>query len=226
MVRKIQETPPEAIVLTIETYLHTIAAKLSAADMRDRSLESQLQDILASIAALQYDRETVLAQKRTRQEADRLDSLGPERQMSRSALLEARYEEIRHLFTPEEAEIRPRDGQLVIRLKAMDFPVGQSVILPRNYPLLSKVQRALRNFEDVDLIIEGHTDSTGSDEANELLSEQRAEAVRHYLVMNDTLSYDKIIAVGYGATRPLAADDTPEGMALNRRIDLIITPRY
>ena len=73
-------------------------------------------------------------------------------------------------------------------------------------------------------MIEGHTDSTGGDEINQVLSKQRAEAVRAYLVANQTIRADKIDSRGYGPTRPLASNTTPEGRAINRRIDVVITP--
>jgi outer membrane protein OmpA-like peptidoglycan-associated protein len=106
----------------------------------------------------------------------------------------------------------------------MNFPVGQSVIMPENYALLGKVQRAIRAFGEPDVIIGGHTDSTGPEPINEHLSQQRADAVRQYLVANRTLPYDKIIAVGYGSMRPLATNSTEEGRATNRRIDVTISP--
>ena len=65
---------------------------------------------------------------------------------------------------------------------------------------------------------------TGSDEVNEHLSQKRAEAVREYLVANRTLPYDRIVAVGYGSMRPLASNETIEGRAINRRIDVILKP--
>ena len=66
------------------------------------------------------------------------------------------------------------------------------------------------------MVIEGHTDSTESDEVNEHLSQQRAEAVRQYLTANRTLPYDRIVAVGYGSMRPLASNQTAEGRAIKR----------
>ena len=74
------------------------------------------------------------------------------------------------------------------------------------------------------IVIEGHTDSTGSDAMNEHLSQRRADSVREYFVANGTLPKDKIVSVGYGSKRPLASNQTAEGRAINRRIDLIITP--
>ena len=64
-----------------------------------------------------------------------------------------------------------------------------------------------------------------SHDVNENLSQQRAESVRQYLLANKTLSYEKIVAVGYGSKRPLASNATPKGRAVNRRIDGIIKPK-
>ena len=107
----------------------------------------------------------------------------------------------------------------------MQFPVGQAVIMPENYKLLSKVQRAIGNFEGSSITIEGHTDSTGSKEMNDVLSQQRANAVKDYLVANKTLPSSKIVARGYGSVKPVASNATTEGRAANRRIDVIVTPQ-
>jgi outer membrane protein OmpA-like peptidoglycan-associated protein len=109
-------------------------------------------------------------------------------------------------------------------LRGIRFPVGQAVIMPENYDLLSKVQQAINKFNEPSVTIEGHTDSTGSNDVNELLSQQRAESVRQYLVGNGIIQDDIVVAVGYGSARPLATNETEEGRAINRRIDVIVTP--
>jgi outer membrane protein OmpA-like peptidoglycan-associated protein len=96
--------------------------------------------------------------------------------------------------------------------------------MPENYALLSKVQRAIRVFSEPNIVIEGHTDSTGSDELNAHLSEKRAYAVGQYMIANRTLPENKIVSVGYGSVRPIASNKTANGRAINRRIDLIIKP--
>jgi outer membrane protein OmpA-like peptidoglycan-associated protein len=131
---------------------------------------------------------------------------------------------IQSYFKPQEAEVYKQGNQLVIRLKSIQFPVGKEIIMPNNYQTLSRVQQAIRTFSEPDVVIEGHTDSTGSDEVNEHLSQKRAESVREYLVANRTLPYSKIVAVGYGSMRPLASNETASGRAINRRIDVIIKP--
>ncbi len=134
------------------------------------------------------------------------------------------YNEVQAFFGEDEAEVYKQGNKLVIRLKGIHFPVGQAIIMPANYGLLSKVQRAVRTFDEPVVVIEGHTDSTGSAATNEHLSEQRAKAVQEYLVANQTLPASKTTAIGYGSIRPLASNATPEGRAVNRRIDIVITP--
>ena len=207
--------------------------------MRDHPFDTQVENILGMITALQYERSAMIEKVKEQQTLnaslqERIVALGGDTQAEQTARqriiadkrLNELFEKVRAYFEPDEAEIYKRQGQLVIRLKAIEFPVGQSVIRPKNYPLLSKVQRVIRTFDDVDVIIAGHTDNTGSEEVNEHLSEQRADAVRHYLVTKETLAYDKIIAVGYGSTRPLASNKTKKGRSINRRIDLVITPYF
>ena len=107
----------------------------------------------------------------------------------------------------------------------MQFPIGKAVIMPENYELLSKVQQALRSFDEPEVIIEGHTDSTGSADVNEQLSQERAEAVKQYLIANKTLPESKLFAIGYGSSKPLMSNETADGRAANRRIDVIIIPQ-
>ena len=103
-------------------------------------------------------------------------------------------------------------------------PAADGSIPPAAQELLLRAVEFLKDNPQFVVEIQGHTDSTGSDEVNEHLSQQRAEAVRQYLVANRTLSYDRIVALGYGSMRPLASNQTAEGRAINRRIDVIVRP--
>ena len=135
------------------------------------------------------------------------------------------YNKVSSYFSADEAEVYKQADQMIIRLKAMRFPVGQAVIMPENYALLTKVQKAIRTFDKPDVLIEGHTDSTGSQVRNQLLSQNRAESVRQYLIANRTVPANKIKAQGYGSSRPLVSNETAEGRAVNRRIDIVLMPR-
>lgn len=88
--------------------------------------------------------------------------------------------------------------------------------------MMAKVQRAIRSFDDPLVIVEGHTDSTGSSDTNDRISQARADAVKAYLLANETVTDDRVTAVGKGFSEPLASDRTSEGRAQNRRIDIII----
>lgn len=235
--RKIKSMDPEQIALWMEDILYKTTRKLSAPDMRDQEFGVQVENILGTIDTLQSDhdfmikkvnsqqeqmevlnRRIALLDKQTRRGQAEKDRLEAEKQFNQ------RYNEVQTFFDSDEAEVYKQENQLVIRLKAIKFPVGQSILMPGTYTLLSKVQRAIRIFGEPQVVVEGHTDSTGSTEVNEHLSQQRAQAVMEYLIANKTLPSDKIIAVGYGSVRPLASNETPQGRAVNRRIDVIITP--
>ena len=77
---------------------------------------------------------------------------------------------------------------------------------------------------DIRVTVEGHTDSTGSDSDNKLLSQQRANAVWQYLAPGLQLPAEQVSIKGYGESRPVASNDDEEGRALNRRVDLLIKP--
>lgn len=86
---------------------------------------------------------------------------------------------------------------------------------------LSRLLEVARSCPNVRIHIEGHTDAEGSPEGNQVLSEERAKAAVDYLVSHG-IPIEKISAVGYGATRPVAANDTPESRAMNRRVEILI----
>ena len=231
--KKVQDLGPEQIALILEEILYRTSRQMAAPDMRDQPFGRQEENILATILAQQEDHKFTVNKIKDQQLEitdlqNKIASLeGQSRQQQERLVAEKKlnqvFTEVRNYFDPNEAEVYKRENQLIIRMKAINFPVGQSVIMPENYALLSKVQRAIRAFGEPDVIIGGHTDSTGPEPLNEHLSQQRAEAVRQYLVANGILPFDKIIAVGYGSMRPLASNSTEKGRAMNRRIDVTIS---
>ena len=98
----------------------------------------------------------------------------------------------------------------------------EKTILQALFALLTKVKQAIALYPGARIVIEGHTDAYGTDENNLVLSQQRADAVRQYLLANSPISADEIEAVGYGETRPIANNETKEGRQKNRRIDVVI----
>ncbi len=235
--QKFQTMEPEKITLWVEKILYRTTRKLSAPDRRDEPFDAQVDKILDAIGTLQNEYQLAtnkVAMKKSEMEAmQKKISLLEEREkrlQNTEERLEAErsfqqiFHKIQTEFDPAQAEVYKQGDKLYIRLKSIQFPVGQDIILPRNYPLLMKVQKAIMAFNEPTVVIEGHTDSTGSKAKNDELSERRAQAVREYLVANGTLPKDRIFAEGFGSRKPLAPNETAEGRAINRRIDVVISP--
>ncbi|MFO7287383.1 MAG: OmpA family protein [Gammaproteobacteria bacterium] len=91
------------------------------------------------------------------------------------------------------------------------------------YDVLNSVALVLNEFNQTVIEVAGHTDSTGSEEYNQRLSERRAASVAAYLRTRGVRA-DRIIEVGVGESRPIASNDTPEGRQQNRRVELTIVP--
>lgn len=238
--KMIRKQSSEKTALWFEGVINNIAETIPAKDMRNRDFNTQTRNIKESIKVLKNDQQ-FLAKAKIEHEneisdlRDKVTDLRAkvegmsESQKEVLAELEAeknfqkKFKEIRTYFKPEEAEIYKTEGNdLLIRLRAIKFPVGKHILLPENYSILSKVQQSIRTFGEPEVIIEGHTDSTGSKELNEDLSHKRANSVLEYLSANETLPTEKLMAVGYGSQKPIASNKNKEGRSLNRRIDIII----
>ena len=102
------------------------------------------------------------------------------------------------------------------------FDFNSSVIKPMSFPTLNKAGDALMNFPHYQVAIEGHTDDVGSNDYNQRLSEQRAQAVADYLGRNFGISGSRFRVAGYGEKMPVADNKTEDGRALNRRTEIII----
>ncbi len=102
------------------------------------------------------------------------------------------------------------------------FDFDKAVIKPEAYPLLNEVVDILRQNPGLNVTFEGHTDSIGTDRYNQKLSERRANAVMQYM-LNKGIPASQISTAGYGESQPRATNQTDEGRALNRRVE--ITPR-
>lgn len=131
---------------------------------------------------------------------------------------------IRATFAHDEGKVLMDGDNVIIRLYGLNFPSGKAVIEPQYFTLLSKVRKSFSKFRNCEVLIEGHTDSTGADSLNQKLSEERAEAVRQYILANASIVPEKINSIGFGETKPVATNETKSGQAKNRRIDVVIIP--
>jgi len=101
------------------------------------------------------------------------------------------------------------------------FATGQATILPGAQAQLNQVADALKTQAEHHFVIGGHTDTTGTDQINDDLSTRRANAVRDYLIVRG-VSADAISAKGFGSHLPVADNQSTEGRAMNRRVEIIV----
>lgn len=106
-------------------------------------------------------------------------------------------------------------------IKGINFATGSAKILAGSFKVLDRAVKVLAEFPELRLRIEGHTDSTGSADLNRTLSQQRAEAVRDYLVKKG-IAADRLQAAGFGPDKPIADNATAKGRAANRRTEFTL----
>ena len=112
------------------------------------------------------------------------------------------------------------DTQGRVRIYGIRFALDSAVIETESYPILAEVLALLKNDTAGNLSVEGHTDSTGSAERNQVLSRQRAESVKAYLVAGG-IAAERLATAGFGATVRVADNGTELGRAQNRRVELV-----
>lgn len=112
-------------------------------------------------------------------------------------------------------------GKVITLSGGLVFATNQSTVLPGAQEQLNKVADALKTQAERHFVVEGHTDSQGTDALNQELSKKRAEAVREYLIVRG-VAPDAISAVGWGPSHPVSDNKTVEGRAMNRRVEIIV----
>ena len=140
------------------------------------------------------------------------------------ARVKEQFEQVEKMFSASEARVFREGNNIILRLNGLTFDSGKSQIKPNSFDLLAKVERAIDVFPRSELIIEGHTDSFGGDDFNQKLSQERAESVQQYMINAMRIPTYRLIATGYGETRPVASNETESGRTRNRRIDIVIRP--
>ena len=115
--------------------------------------------------------------------------------------------------------LMPIDPGSKIVLRNVFFDLGKATLKPESYPELNRLAEILKRYPGIVVEVSGHTDNTGSYQFNMKLSQRRAESVVLYLISQGVPS-SALVAKGYGPTQPVAPNATPEGRALNRRVEV------
>ena len=122
------------------------------------------------------------------------------------------------VITPDPIVVElPKVRTIIIRLD-VKFEFDKDIVLAVYSKELETIASAMRAHDDIDLVLQGHTDSRGADGYNHSLSERRAEAVKAKLSADYGIASERISAQGYGETRPIESNDTREGRQRNRRV--------
>jgi outer membrane protein OmpA-like peptidoglycan-associated protein len=186
------------------------AAAIADAERRRADAETQAETLRQQIAterARASETEAELA--RAKEELARRDAASQER-------IETMQKELAKL-----AETKTTERGFIVTLPGLFFDSGKSVLKAGARNTLARIADQLRINDELSVIIEGHTDSVGSDALNQALSEKRAAAVRDYLVSRG-LAANRMTVTGLGETTPVATNDTPAGRQQNRRVELVI----
>jgi OOP family OmpA-OmpF porin len=107
----------------------------------------------------------------------------------------------------------------------VEFDFDKSTIKKGYDQDIDNLAGVMKQYPDLNVVIEGHTDSLGSDAYNEKLSQERADAVKNYMVEENGIDANRIKAIGFGEKQPVASNDTSEGRAQNRRAEAAVDYR-
>ena len=204
---------PDRLLAELTTYYEDQAKQLQALRQEKADNEVRLADLEEELRALD----------------ERLGGATAERaalvqRLEAQARVKEQFERVEKMFPTQEARVFREGDDIILRLVGLSFDSGASQIRPESFDLLAKVEKAIDVFPRSEITIEGHTDAHGGDDSNQALSQQRAESVQQYMINAMRIPTYRLIATGYGETRPVSSNETESGRARNRRIDIVIKP--
>jgi OOP family OmpA-OmpF porin len=207
------EDGPDRLALELVAYIEAMNNDNQALGQENAENEMRLAEMAEEMAALD----------------ERLGGATAERaaliqRLEAQARVKEQFEQVEKMFLPSEARVFREGDNIILRLTGLSFDSGKAQIKPESFDLLGKVEKAIDVFPRSELIIEGHTDSFGGDDFNQKLSQERAESVQQYMINAMRIPTYRLIATGYGETRPVASNETESGRKRNRRIDIVIRP--
>jgi len=209
-------------------------AEQARAQAQQAQAEAERMKQEAQSAAQEAARQKEDAEKAKAEAVAQQQVLAAETDKARAAA--AQSESLRQQAEREKQDLRARLLQqlnsilatrdsargLIANMSDVLFRSGSFELLPGARERLAKVSGIVLAYPSLHVAIEGHTDSVGSDEYNQDLSERRAQSVRDYFVQQGIPSAT-IEARGFGKTAPIASNDTPEGRQQNRRVELVLS---
>lgn len=140
------------------------------------------------------------------------------------AYMDKQEAELREELEGTGVSVTRRGDEITLNMPSnITFATGSADLNARFFPVLDSVSKVVAKYNQTLVEVAGHTDSVGTAESNQTLSERRANTVAQYLVSKGIVR-DRTIVVGAGENMPVADNSTPEGRALNRRVELSLLP--
>ncbi|WP_180541386.1 OmpA family protein [Nevskia soli] len=189
------------------------AAERARADAERAKAEAQQAQLMAENAKAQAQQEQLKAQ----QEAEAARAAASKAEQDKQAVRAQLLDQLNKIM-----ETRDTARGLIMNMSDVLFDFGKATLRPEAREKLAKVSGILLAYPTLRVQIEGNTDNVGSDAFNQTLSEKRAFGVRDYLVAQG-VDGNKLTAIGYGKSRPIASNDTAEGRQQNRRVELVLS---
>jgi outer membrane protein OmpA-like peptidoglycan-associated protein len=163
----------------------------------------------------QYAQQLTQTEVQLQQNAQALQQRQQELQLARAEADKAQAE------LRDADALREEAGRMIISLSGVLFESGGASLSKLAERRLDTVVQALSAYPDRPILVEGYTDSQGSEDTNQQLSQRRADAVREYLQQRG-IDPSRLRAVGKGEANPVASNDTAEGRANNRRVEIVV----
>ena len=140
------------------------------------------------------------------------------------AYMDQQERDLRQQTAGTDVQVIRQGDNLVLNMPSnVTFAYDSAQVQPQFQATLDQVASVLKHYDETYIDVYGFTDSTGSESYNQQLSERRAESVASYLEARGVLSA-RLGTQGYGETHPIAPNDTPEGRAANRRVEIRLVP--
>jgi outer membrane protein OmpA-like peptidoglycan-associated protein len=201
--RRLETTMVRGNALESQAIRRRADQQLAAANARQEGMQTSEQ-LKSTQQQLTQAQEQLEAQRRQEEQAQ-----------AEAAELQKKLADVAKVSQEERGVVLTLSGSVL-------FPFGKSTLLPASKRSLDEVASALRRTPQ-QLTVEGHTDSVGTEQANQVLSERRAKAVVAYLA-NKGIPRDRMHAEGMGEDQPVADNATAEGRADNRRVEIVLVP--
>ncbi len=222
--KDVDEAEQQAYLVTRRVEIARVVTDGAMAMEEGKALARQREAVLLEVRTAEADRALSAAEKKAAEaRRDRAAAeqarMEAEQARAEAAALAASEQKLREELAELQAQKTERG--LVLTLGDVLFDVDEASLKAGATQSLSRLVTFLKEYPDRQVLVEGHTDSTGTDQYNLGLSQRRAESVVQFLTLNG-IAPERAIARGYGKAYPVAGNETAAGRQRNRRVEIVI----